>query len=245
MARDVNPTDAHTLAGAYALDALTELERAAFDRHVDGCEPCAAEVSELSGTAARLADLSATEPPPALRASVLAEIGRTPQVGGRRHGDQARTAAASVARWRRWTATSVAAGVLALGAGVATWAVTERRVNDERARAQQVAAVLGAPDARLRAVDANGGHVTVVVSPSRDSAVAVLSGMPDPGPGKAYELWFIRGTSARPAVTLPSGQRDATIRVGPVGDADTFGVSVEKAAGAPQPTHVVGELPLT
>src|SRR5207248_1635494 len=163
-----------------------------------------------------------------LRASVLAEIGRTPQVGGRRRGDHARTAAASVARWRRWTATSVAAGVLAVGAGVATWAVTEQRVRDERARAQQVAAVLGAPDARLRAVDANGGHVTVVVSPSRNSAVAVLSGMPDPGAGKAYQLWFIDAAGARSADVLAAGQRDATVRVGPVGDATTFGVSVEK-----------------
>src|SRR5690348_1372714 len=130
MPSDNGSTDVHALAGAYALDALTEFERAAFTRHVAGCEACALEVAELAATAARLADLTAESPPPGLKASVLAEIARTPQSRGGRGGH---TAPASVQRWRRWTAAAVAAGIVAVGAAVATWAVDQQRVHDARA----------------------------------------------------------------------------------------------------------------
>ena len=44
--------DIHTLAGAYALDALNDLERAAFARHMTECEACAQEVAEYLETTA-------------------------------------------------------------------------------------------------------------------------------------------------------------------------------------------------
>jgi anti-sigma factor RsiW len=59
--------DIHALVGAYALDAVDDLERAAFDRHLRGCGACQAEVTELQETAARLADGTWSVPPPALR----------------------------------------------------------------------------------------------------------------------------------------------------------------------------------
>ena len=37
--------DIHALCGAYAVDAVDDLERAAFDRHLADCEACAAEVA--------------------------------------------------------------------------------------------------------------------------------------------------------------------------------------------------------
>ena len=246
MARDLSPSDVHALAGAYALDALTELERAAFGRHVADCESCTIEVAELSETATRLADLAATAPPPRLRESVLAEIARTPQTGGRRRGDDARAHAASVARWRRWTATSVAAGIIAAGAGVATWAVTEQQVRHEWANGSRVTGLLAAPDARLRTVSVDGGQVTLVTSASQDAAVAVLSGLPAPGKDKAYQLWFIKPDEYRSMAVLPAGERTATVRIGPVGDAALFGVSLERTGGSAsgKPTDVRGTVDL-
>ena len=47
--------DLHELAGAYALDALGEEERRAFEEHLAGCERCRGEVAGLSETAATLA----------------------------------------------------------------------------------------------------------------------------------------------------------------------------------------------
>ena len=48
--------DIHALGGAYVLDAVDDLERAAFDRHLADCETCANEVAELRDAAARLTD---------------------------------------------------------------------------------------------------------------------------------------------------------------------------------------------
>jgi anti-sigma factor RsiW len=53
----------HTLIGPYALDAVTDTERAAVERHLARCPTCTQEVAELRATAARLADTAATDPP--------------------------------------------------------------------------------------------------------------------------------------------------------------------------------------
>ncbi|GAA5070071.1 anti-sigma-K factor RskA [Thermocatellispora tengchongensis] len=72
--------DLHTLAGAYALDALPEGERRPFERHLERCEPCSAEVRGLTETAARLALAAAVQPPAGLRERVLAEIATVRQL---------------------------------------------------------------------------------------------------------------------------------------------------------------------
>ncbi|MYS39774.1 anti-sigma factor, partial [Streptomyces sp. SID5998] len=41
-------TDLHALTGAYALHALPDDERAAFERHLTGCSSCAREVAEFT-----------------------------------------------------------------------------------------------------------------------------------------------------------------------------------------------------
>src|SRR6266851_2301665 len=72
-------TDPHTLAGAHALDALSEEDRERFERHLGVCESCRAEAASLRDAAGRLAEATAAMPPPRLRGQVLAEAGRTRQ----------------------------------------------------------------------------------------------------------------------------------------------------------------------
>ena len=69
----------HTLAGAYALDALTEPDRVRFERHLAGCEACRQEAGSLREAAGQLAAVSAVPPPPRVREQVLAEAARTRQ----------------------------------------------------------------------------------------------------------------------------------------------------------------------
>ena len=66
--------DIHKLTGAYAMDALDELERARFEQHLAQCDDCRAEVAELRETAALLSETVAVPPPASLRDSVLAGI---------------------------------------------------------------------------------------------------------------------------------------------------------------------------
>ena len=79
-------SDIHALSGAYAVDALDELERVGFERHLAGCATCRAEVASLREATAAMADDVALAPPPELRASVLEEISRVrplpPHVAG-------------------------------------------------------------------------------------------------------------------------------------------------------------------
>ena len=66
--------EVHTLTGAYVLDAVTDLERAAFDRHVAECPACAAEVREFRETTARLGATMDAAPGSGLLGQVLTVI---------------------------------------------------------------------------------------------------------------------------------------------------------------------------
>jgi anti-sigma-K factor RskA len=64
----------HSLAGAYALDALEPGERARFERHLRGCAACRAEVRGFAATAAELGLAASATPPPSLKGRVLADV---------------------------------------------------------------------------------------------------------------------------------------------------------------------------
>ena len=66
--------DIHALSGAYAVDALDDVEREQFERHLAGCSACQAEVASLVAAATELSSLSDVAPPPSLRAKVLQGI---------------------------------------------------------------------------------------------------------------------------------------------------------------------------
>jgi anti-sigma-K factor RskA len=232
----VTSTDIHALAGAYALDALDDLERAAFERHLASCESCRDETDEFRATAARLADSTWSVPPPRLRGDVLAAIGRTRQLP---------PASATRPRsprpaWLRWVAAAAAAVVLAGG----VFAVQEQRVRDEREVAATAAAqnarvrqILAAPDLYVRTGPvAGGGKVTVATSVSLDAGVVLMGATSAPPNGRVYELWTIRGQTPAKAAVLPLGQTTAVQVVEGLPGSAAVGVSAEPAGGSPTPT---------
>ncbi|MBL8928231.1 MAG: anti-sigma factor [Pseudonocardia sp.] len=237
--------DIHALSGAYALDAVDDLERAAFDRHLAECEACAVEVAEYRETATRLAEGSWSVPPPRMREQVLARAAATPQLppNGHRRG-----VASPVARWRRLAVAAAAVGVLGLGAAATAYAALEQRLDAERtamAVAQQRQEVMTAPDAALRAGDlAGGGRVTVVVSELEDNGVVILNGAPPPGPDRVYQLWLVPEGSGTPVSVglLRAGQTGAIELIQGVRRGATLAVSLEPAGGSPVPstTPLVG-----
>ena len=66
--------EAHTLIGAYVLDAVSDTERRAFEDHLAHCPTCAQETAELLETTALLAGEATVEPPAHLRDRVLTAI---------------------------------------------------------------------------------------------------------------------------------------------------------------------------
>lgn len=231
-------TDIHALAGAYALDALDDLERAAFERHLASCESCRGEIDEFRETAARLADSTWSVPPPRLRTDVLAAIAQTRQVSAPPAIPRSRRSG-----WRRWAAAVAAAAVLATGVGGTVYGVQERRVRDARqlaaAAAQQSARVrqiLAAPDLVVRTGPMiGGGKVTVASSELLRAGVVLMGADAAPAGGRVYQLWTIRQTAASAGV-LAVGQTNAVQVVEGLPGSAAIGVTAEPPDGSPTPT---------
>jgi len=135
--------------------------------------------------------------------------------------------------------------VVALGgAGAVGYAIADHS-GAGPGQAKRIAAVLDAPDARTQTATAGGGRVTVVAAGSLDEAVAVLTDLPAPGAGHAYQLWVIRDRVPRSVGVLPAGRTEAIELIGGIRGAQALGVSREPAGGAAAPTvPLVTELPL-
>jgi anti-sigma-K factor RskA len=227
------------LNGAYVLDALDEVERAAVERHLRTCETCAVEVAEFAEAAARLGAAEAVAPPPELRNRVLAAARNTRQLPPRLPQRPSRPG-----RARLGVAVAAAVAVLAGTVGT-TWWVQQNRIDDQRARvvaAQQenvrVRAVLAAPDARLRvSSDAPTGRFTAIYSASQGAAVLTFGGLGDVPAGKTYQLWRVAGGVAQNLGALPPGTRGGSLVVENVRTADQLAVSVENEGGVAAPTR--------
>jgi anti-sigma factor RsiW len=241
--------DIHALVGAYALDAVDDLERAAFDRHLRDCEACRAEVAELQETVARLADGTWSVPPPSLKESVLAEIATTRQVAPASPGRSRRPGSLRL----RLTA-AAAAVVAAVTAGTAVFVVQEDRVRHEQALAEaarsgdsRVRAILASPDLVVRQ-DAltTGGKVTVASSRLQNAGVILLAASSSPPPGRTFELWTVQGSLPVPAATLRPGETQFTQVVEGLPGYAGVGVTIEHAGGSKTPTQpMVGQLEIT
>jgi hypothetical protein len=230
----------HLLTGAYATDALDAAERAEFERHLGQCPSCADEVRGLRETAARLGMATAVTPPPGMREQVLAAAGRTRQLppAGRRL--RALGTPGTRVRLRRPV---VAVGVTSMAAAIAILAYFQVNTQDQLQQAQTgnsaVAAVLAAPDARFETSTTSvGGSVTAVVSADRREAVITTTGMPVQSGNRIYELWVMRGSSARPAGLMNSVASGATSPVLADGvlPGDSIGITIEPAGGSAHPT---------
>ena len=234
----VTMDDRHTLAGAYALDALDDGERRLFEAHLETCADCRAEVAELRATAAYLGAASAVPAPPALRDQVLSQIARTRQL------PPPRRTARSARGVPRWTVNVLAAAatvlaVLAISLGVLAWQA-DQRADDLAAEARRVAAVLAAPDAQNGAAEvAGGGQASVVASETRGEVVLVTEDLPELSADETYQLWLIAApddiTSAG-VVDVPDTGDVTFLTAGDLGGVTTIALSVEPEGGSEQPT---------
>ena len=243
--------DIHTLAGPYAMDAISAPDRARFERHLAGCAECAREIASLREATARLATAAAVPPPPALKARVMAAAAAT------RQRPPAAEPEAATRGWpsggwpsRGWPARgwqgrgklALAAGALAAAAVVAAavvFGVSNGSMHDQLSRAQassqQVAAVLTARDATMMTGQVKGGGtVTIVMSHARRELVftaADLHALPD---ARGYELWLIGPAGDRAVIMLPPVSHGMT---GPVIAAglrpgDHLALTAEPSGGA-------------
>jgi anti-sigma-K factor RskA len=226
--------DLHLLSGAYVLDALDDVERAGYERHLRSCGSCAAEVIEFQEATCSLADRVAVDPPVALKARVLAEVARTRQAPVT---ERARIRRPSL---RQSLAAAAAAVVIAGSAGLGgvAWQANQSK-NDSTAaaeRAAEVNRVLLDPD-RIEAVQepAIGGTATVVAADGQ--AVLATDKLPAPPSGKTYQVWLIdENQKITSAGFLDLSNGSGQSLVSGVSEGDTVAVTVEPAGGSEQPS---------
>ena len=220
--------DIHLLSGAYALDALDDLERARFKEHLAQCPDCTEEVESLRETAALLAEDLVTTPPPALRNAVLGGISQVrplpPVVPNARRMHGARFLPFLVA----------AAAALVIGVGLSAWSPWA----SEDAGPTAAERVLQADDAVRASLDlGEAGRATVVRSASENRAVIMTEDMVKPPEGKVFQVWLqTPEDDMLPAAVMEPVPDQTVVLDGDAAQAIGAGITVEPEGGSPAPT---------
>lgn len=223
-------SDIHALSGAYAVDALDDLERAQFEQYLSECDACRWEVDSLLEASAVLAEAASASPPAALRARVLAGIETV-----RPLPPVVPLPVTAERRRRRFPALVAAAAVVALlGAGTVAW----DPFADETTQTVPLAdRVLNAPDAeRWTEKPVTGGIVTVTRSERLNGAVVQTKDLPPLPPGKVYELWLQHDGVMVPAGLIADGRSATVVLAGDPATAQATAISIEPAEGSGKPT---------
>ena len=239
----MTPTDnIHTLSGAYALDALDDLERARFEGHLDTCAACTEEVASFQATTALLGAADELTISPEFRSAVLEEIEHVRQVGP----------VTTPARVRRRTPQLLAVAAAVLAVAVISLSVVTaglRRELDEMESYEAIAAIIQADDAITLTEEMGAARLQVVASPGSGAGAILANGMDAAPNGHAYQLWLLTDDDqAIPAGLLKiddSGHGEHIMR----GDMDgvvAVGITVEPEGGSDAPsTDPIAVLQLT
>lgn len=232
-----------------ALGGLQGAERAALEKHLEGCPACRRELERLRGDMALLAlSASGPAPPQRSRERLLKAIAQEPRA-------QPTAPGRSSFGWSflPW----LAAAALLLLAGF-FWQQSDRlaqrvaRLQDESTqqqaqleRAREVVSTLTSTDAlRVTLVAAQAPpqpQGKAIYVRDRSSLIFLASNMPALPPQKAYELWLIptNGSPIPAGVFKPDARGGATVVEPPLPagvEAKTFAITVEPEQGSSTPT---------
>jgi len=245
--------DEHTLAGAYAMDAISAADRERFERHLAGCEECAQEIASLRETTAVLASATAEPLPAGLKERIMAAAAVTRQQPPADETEPVPLAHGKWARTGTWFRSLAWPGRLTLAAGAAAAAAVvaaavvfgvsngsmQQQLDQAQASSQQIAVVLTAQDAHMTTgTVAGGGTATIVMSHSRHALVFTAQGLHALPASRGYELWLTGPAGTRSAGMLRAGSHGMT---GPViasglRPGDHLALTDEPADGSAHPT---------
>ncbi|WP_284986904.1 anti-sigma factor [Arthrobacter sp. fls2-241-R2A-172] len=236
------------LAEIYALDAVSDDERAMIDEYVKDA-PEAQEflerVREARETLAvsfapeeeppaalfgnimdRITKDAATEPASAPAASTVAVPAVDDLAAARVKREERRNGGA-----RRWIVGAAAAAALALGGiGVGSYVSAQNDPVNQVLQAQDVQ--------KQSAAVPGGGTATISASSAKDSFVVLMNGVAPAPEGKVYQLWTLPKDGSAP---VPQGTMDAQTLSKPavvkgLSSASSVAITVEPAGGSKAPT---------
>lgn len=249
IATDLAAGRAAELAELYALDALSDEERAAVERYI-----AAATSEERKAFNDRVREARETlavsftaeeEPASDLFGRIMAQLPSQQEaapavpdsLAAARQRREERRRSGSM---RNWIIGVAAAAALALG-GVGIGAYNAYQ-NDPLNQ------VLQAQDLRKASVGvAGGGTANLAISPSKNALVVTMDGVPAPPEGKVYQMWLIPKDGSAP---VSKGLMDAEALSKPavvdgIQTAASLGITVEPLGGSGSPsTQPVAEAAL-
>ena len=266
--------DIQALLTDYALGELSPADRVPVDAHLATCSDCARDARELvqAFQGIGLAE-PPVAPPPHLKSRVLENLAREAEAAV-----PSSTVTPIRPSERRWTtnpawlglaaaAMLVLGGLLAvqmqrnarlietLGRGDQEAARLARQMAETSAQADLAISILTATDMHridLAGADVSRDAIARAYWSATKGLLIVADRLPQPPPGRVYQVWLIGGGSSSPvSAGLIEGQRSergmliAPPPGGVTGNTVTVGVTDEPAGGRPAPTgtkHLVGSI---
>jgi anti-sigma-K factor RskA len=221
--------------GAYLLGALTDLERQAFERHLEGRPACRRQLDELRLAAEALPrSVPQVERPASLKRSLMEVVEReaAPRRSARPRVSLRQRLSArlpTIGGMRPAVALAAAAFVLALGVAAGFGLSGALSGEDSKTLAASVdKSRLPSASGRLSIED--GGD---------DGAILRVNGMPSLGKDRAYQAWVQRGGTVEPQPTFDVGPNGSGAVAVPedLRDAQAVLVTREKRGGARAPSE--------
>jgi hypothetical protein len=252
---------------AHALGALEEDEGVSLDAHLAGCAACLIELGEWRDTAALLAYAAAgVEPRPSLRLKILDNVrasGEKTDIKnlGATRAEEPCPPVSNVVPFERpvqsprfsrtlKTLAAIAASIAFIGLLISLSVLLQRNreLRAELTKQKSLApttALISNPVCQVIELSgtnaAPGAHARLIYDRKTGEAMVFVSGLPQPPPDKAFELWFIAG--GKPPVPGPvfrgdqSGEAVVPAKVAAgARDASVFAVTLEPKNGVAAPT---------
>ncbi|MEX2599882.1 MAG: anti-sigma factor [Dehalococcoidia bacterium] len=244
--------DMKALASGYVLNALEPDEAAGFERHLDSCAECWDAVAEYRSIRDRLPLTTVqVEPPPELRARVLAAVNaeaspRAAMSGQRR---SSRQLAPFWSRLRMGPLASGAAAVLAVALiGVGWGVVLQDRLETSESRLSSLydsMTVLAQADQRWEfsgAAIEPEAHGVFAYSSEHEAGILIVWGLPPETADRQYVAWTVSDEDRQMAGNMRWVNDGLwTVVSGEIDSVDGLGISVRDEHG--QAADVM-ELPL-
>ncbi|MFH5822894.1 anti-sigma factor domain-containing protein [Georgenia sp. AZ-5] len=238
----MNDNDAEReLLGAWALDAVDDVERAALERAIRADPELAEEARTLRETAALLAADGAVKPPAGVRDNVLAAVAETAQQNPRPSPPQERRArranAAITASGRHRRARWLAAAAILLVAAIPTGLAVQQAQRAQRAENEvtALAEALARPDAQLLGANVEGGGRAVAVV-TDEVTIFAAQDLPALTDQRVYQLWIVDQGEASSAGVMQPEQGLVSTEIDDLPADSVLAITVEPAGGSEQPT---------
>ena len=220
------------LATAYALNAISDTERATVDRGLAAApapivDSFNDEVRAVRETMAIVSAATSAEPPAQLRAAVLAAV--QSEKPSRLRLRTALLAAAA----------AIIVGLAAFGIGIAFRPAPAPTMTEQ---------IMAAPDKRTVSEQLAGGTATVVFSREINAGIVTVNHVPPPSQGTVYQMWLIDDKGPQSAGTMDAaGVTPSAIHLlRNLGKSSVLAFTVEPGKGSVQPTGtIITKLPLS